>query len=168
MYYISNKAVSYYFIQNKKIFSLVVSSSKGWGFLELKQYFLLKNNQIHPIVAKSKSYLSFITTMFFGFYKGYFKFLKLKGIGFRFIRLKNNIIFKFGVSHRLIYINYINVYCLYISKYLLRFEGRSYWQMTKVINSFIHIRKNNMYKKKGIFLKGSIINIKISSKKSKF
>jgi hypothetical protein len=25
-----------------------------------------------------------------------------------------------------------------------------------------------MYKKKGIFLKGSIINIKISSKKSKF
>jgi ribosomal protein L6P/L9E len=168
MNFISNKVVTYSFLKNKKIFGLVISPNKGWGFLELKQYFLLKKDQLHPIVLNHKSYLSFLTIIFLGFYKGYFRFLKLKGMGYKFIRLKNNIIFKFGFSHRLIYSNYINIYCLYISKYLLRLESRSYWQLINVTNSFTNIRKNNMYKKKGIFLKGSIINIKISSKKSKF
>lgn len=169
MYIISNKTVSYYFKQNKKLFGLVLSSYKGWGILLLKQdFFLIKKNELYPIVLASKSYLTLLTVIFLGFYRGYFKFLKLKGMGYRFINIKNNIIFKFGFSHRIIYINYVDIYCLFISKYILRFESRSLWLLTKVINCFKNIRKNNVYKKKGIFFKGFLISIKISSKKSKF
>ena len=168
MNFISNKVVTYYFIKNKIIFVLVISVNKGWGFLKLKQYFFIKKSQLYYIVVNNKSYLSFLTIIFLGFYRGYFRFLKLKGMGYKFIRLKDNIIIKFGFSHRLIYMNQINIYCLYISKYTLRFESRSCWQLIKVANYFTNIRKNNVYKKKGIFIKGSVNTIKTSSKKSKF
>jgi len=94
--------------------------------LLLKQdFFLIKKNELYPIVLTNKSYLTLLTIIFLGFCRGYFKFLKLKGMGYRFISIKNNIIFKFGLSHRIIYINYVDVYCLFISKYVLRFESRS-------------------------------------------
>ena len=94
MNFISNKVVTYYFIKNKIIFVLVISVNKGWGFLKLKQYFFIKKSHLYYIVVNNKSYLSFLTIIFLGFYRGYFRFLKLKGMGYKFIRLKDNIIIK--------------------------------------------------------------------------
>nr|QFP99045.1 ribosomal protein L6 [Rhizaria sp.] len=169
MHNFSNNTVSYCFLQNKKLFSLILSVSKGWGVISFKKYFfLIKNHEFYPLLLQNKSYFNFLIIVFLGFQKGYFQYLKLKGMGFKFIIAKNNIILKFGFSHRIVYINYTSVYCQFITKYLLYLESRSLWTLKKVNQLFSIIRKKNVYKKKGIFLKGTFINIKISSKKSKF
>ena len=47
MYYISNKVVSYYFLQNKKIFSLVISSSIIKNNMYKKKGIFLKGSIIN-------------------------------------------------------------------------------------------------------------------------
>jgi len=130
--------------------------------------FLLKNKELYYFLRSSKSYHSILVHIFFGFQKGYSTFLKLRGLGYKFIRVFQTIVLKLGFSHRSIFINFLNVYCKFITKYILFFNTRSFFVIKKVIQFFNIIRKKNIYKKKGIFLKGSLISIKISSKKSKF
>ena len=165
----SMNTLTYCFLQNKKLFGLVVSFSKGWGIFSFKKdYFLLKENNCYSFLYHRKSQFTLLSIFFLGFQRGYFYYLKLKGIGYKFTMLKDNIIFKFGFSHRIVYINYIDVYCKFFTKYLLFLESRSLWVLKKLLYDFFNIRKKNAYKKKGIFLKGCLFSIKISSKKSKF
>jgi ribosomal protein L6P/L9E len=103
-----------------------------------------------------------------GFQRGYFQYLKLRGIGYKWIYTHKNIVLKLGFSHRITYINALDTQSNYISRYLLKIESRSLWTLKKILQSFYNIRKKNIYKKKGIFLKGSLVNIKVNSKKSKF
>ena len=109
-----------------------------------------------------------MSIIFLGFQKGYFQYLKLKGMGYKFINTGNNIILKFGFSHRIVYVNSIDTQSKFITKYLLGLESRSLWTLKRIVQSFINVRKKNVYKKKGIFLKGCLINIRVSSKKAKF
>lgn len=133
-----------------------------------KAHVLVKNKTFSPLVPNEKSLISLLALTFLGFQKGYFNYLKLKGMGFKFKHCESNIFLKFGLSHRIVYSTYINTYCLYINKYLIYLETRSFWDLIAVRQFFNSIRRNSTYKKKGIFLKGSLINIKSSSKKSKF
>ena len=168
-FYFAKNTINYCFLQNKKLFGLVLSSSKGWGIISFQEiFFLVKNKELYSFLLSSKSYSSILVHIFFGFQKGYSTFLKLKGLGYKFIRVLDIIILKFGFSHRIIFINFLNVYCKYVTKYILFFNTRSFWVIKKLIQSFNIIRNINIYKKKGIFLKGSLITIKMSSKKSKF
>jgi ribosomal protein L6P/L9E len=109
-----------------------------------------------------------MTSIFLGFQKGYFKYLKFKGVGYKFVTTLNNLSLKFGFSHRIAYVNYINTKCKFISRHFLHLEVRSLLTSKSIVQSFNNIRKKNIYKKKGIFLKGSLIHTRISSKKSKF
>lgn len=166
---LSKNTVVYCFLRNKKLFSLVLSSFKGWGIFTLKSiYVLLKNKTFYFFATRKKSIISLLASFFLGFQKGYFNYLKLKGMGFKFKHFKDSLFLKFGFSHRLVYSTYVNVYCLYINRYLICLGSRSFWDLIRVKQFFANIRKNNVYKKKGIFLKGSLIDIKLSSKKSKF
>ena len=127
MYVVIKNSISYCIIKNNKLFCLVLSFGKGWGLFSLKKnFFLLKNLEFYPLVFYEKSFFSWLTIIFFGFQKGYFKFIKLKGIGYKFIVFQNNIILKFGYSHRIIYKSYLDVYCRYLNKYLLSFSSRSF------------------------------------------
>ena len=128
----------------------------------------MKDKKTFFFSSHMKSYATFLTTIFLGFKKGYFHYLKLKGMGYKFTNTSKNIILKFGFSHRQIYINFIDVKCKFITKFLLGLEARSFFTIKKIVHFFINSRKKNVYKKKGIFLKGSLINIRVSSKKSKF
>lgn len=166
---LSKNSISYCFLQNKNLFGLVLSSFKGWGIICFEElFFLIKNNELHWFLFHNKSFYSFLKTFLLGFQKGYFQYLLLKGMGYKFISIKNNLIIKFGFSHRIIYLNYLNIYCKYINKYMLHFESRSFWDLKKINLLFQNIKKNNVYKKKGIFFKGHLVVIKTSNKKSKF
>jgi ribosomal protein L6P/L9E len=166
---LSKNITSYFFSQNKKIFVLVISQTKGWGIILYKKpCFLYKNNKVFFYLTCIKSSLTFFSTLFFGFQKGYFKYLILKGMNYKFTTSYNNIILKLGFSHRILFINFIDTKCRLITKYFLKLESRSLLSLKKTIQLFIIIRKKNSYIKKGIFLKGSLIKIKSSSKKSKF
>lgn len=165
----SKNIVIYCVLKNKKLFSLVLSCFRGWGIICLKNsLFLLKSKEFFSITFKKKSYFTLLKVLFLGFNKGYTQYLKLKGMGYKFINVSNNIVLKFGFSHRIIYSVYSNIYCLFINKYLIKLESRSFSDLKKVVYLLRSIRKNSMYKKKGIFLKGSLISLKISSKKAKF
>jgi hypothetical protein len=165
----SKNTTTYCFLQNKNLFMLILSSSKGWGItLCHEPYFLIKDRKKIFFLPDKKSYSSFISIIFLGFQKGYFQYLKLKGMGYKFINTNNNIILKFGFSHRIIYVNWIDTECKFITRHILALETRSFWTSKKIVQSFTSIRKKNVYKKKGIFLKGCLINIQVSSKKSKF
>lgn len=169
MQIIIKNTISYCIIKNNKLFCIVLSFRKGWGlFLLKKQFFLVKSLEFYPLFFYEKSFFNWLTIIFFGFQKGYFKYIKLKGIGYKFIVFRNNIILKFGFSHRIIYKSYLDVYCKYLNKYLLLFVSRSFWRVDCIYNWFRFLRKFNVYKKKGIFLKGAYINIKINNKKAKF
>ena len=148
---------------------LVLTSSKGWGITVCqKNYFMVKDKNFFYFLSHMKSYLNLMSIIFLGFQKGYFQYLKLKGMGYKFINTSNNIILKFGFSHRIVYVNAIDTKCKFITKYLLGLESHSLWTLKRIVQSFINIRKKNVYKKKGIFLKGCLINIRVSSKKAKF
>jgi ribosomal protein L6P/L9E len=66
-----------------------------------------------------------MSIVFLGLQKGYFQYLKIRGMGYKFVNASNAIILKFGFSHRTIYINPINAKCKFISRYFLRLESRS-------------------------------------------
>jgi len=166
---LSKNTSTYCFLQKKKLFMLVITASKGWGVTLCQgPYFLIKDRNKFFFISQTKSYYSLISIIFLGFQKGYFQYLKLKGIGYKFINKDNKIILKFGFSHRIIYINLLDTKCNFIHRNLLGLETRSIWAIKKITQSFNNIRKKNVYKKKGFFLKGSLIHIRVSSKKSKF
>jgi hypothetical protein len=159
---------TYCFIQNKKLFILTISCSKGWGVSYCKTPLFLIKGSFLFFLSHRKSYSSFMSIIFLGFQKGYFQYLTLKGVGYKFICVISNIILKFGFSHRIMHVNPINTKFKCISRYLLRMETRCFWTLWKLAQAFNSLRKKNLYKKKGIFLKGCIIITRVSSKKAKF
>jgi hypothetical protein len=169
MFKIADNVISYYFSHNKKVIGLILSASKGWGLLNLKyRVGLVKNTEMHLFPAHDKSSINWLKSILFGFQKGYFQYIHLKGMGFKFIIVKNVIIFKLGYSHRILFLSNVDTQVIYLSKYLIKIDCRSITQLKQIVHSFLKIRKKNAYKKKGIFIKGSIIKLKLSSKKSKF
>lgn len=161
----SNNIVNYCFSTNKKLIGIMLSSINGWGIINFQHFIMVKNFVVHFFSSENQKLLSVCVL---GFSMGYSRFIKLKGIGYKFLRKKNNLILKFGLSHRVVYSNLKNIYGFLINKATLKFKGRSISNLTNVVNSFKAIRKKNVYKKKGIFIKGGIFSLKISNKKVKF
>jgi len=92
-----------------------------------------------------------------------FKLVALKS------NLKNNILFfKLGYSHRICFIFKTDLKFIYLNKQTFGLESRDLLEIKQVVYQTMSLRKPNAYKKKGIFLKGSVIKIKASSKKAKY
>ena len=169
MFKITDNVITYYFSHHTKVIGLILSVSKGWGLINLKyKVGLIKNTELHLFPVQNKSSINWLKSILFGFQKGYFQYIHLKGMGFKFIVIKNIIILKLGYSHRILCLSRKDTQVLYLNKYLIKIDCRSIFQLKKIVHSFLKIRKNNAYKKKGIFIKGSIVKLKLSSKKSKF
>jgi ribosomal protein L6P/L9E len=115
----------------------------------------------------SKKYNFFLINFFFGLYRNYHIFLKFKGVGYKVIKIGLNYLFKIGFSHRVIYLLKKNLRFNYYNKQLVKISSRSSTILKNCIFIFQKISKINSYKKKGFFLKGSILKIKINKKKSK-
>lgn len=165
----SKNTVSYCFLKKKKLFLLVLTSVKGWGVISCSEpYFLMKDKKVFFFLSHMKSCSTSISIIFLGFQKGYFQYLKIKGMGYKFVSTSNAILLKFGFSHRVLYLNSIDTKCDFVTRYILCLEVRSLCILKKNSFFFNSIRKKNVYKKKGIFFKGLLINIRIGSKKSKF
>jgi hypothetical protein len=124
---VSKNIITYSFIQNKKLFLLIVTPSKGWGLISCQDpYVLIKDNFFFYAISRIKSYSSFISIIFLGFQKGYFQYLTLKGLGYKFICLKSGILLKFGFSHRIIFASAINTKCNFITRHIICLEARDF------------------------------------------
>lgn len=112
-----------------------------------------------------KMYFSLLFNFFLGFYKNYSQYLKLKGVGFKAVVINLGLLIKLGYSHRVLYLFVKDLKFFYINKQLLQIEGRCVYKLKNLFYKFQTIRKSNVYKKKGIFLKGVILKMKVSNKK---
>jgi len=110
----------------------------------------------------------FFLKSFLGFYRFFLQCLILKGMGYKTLILKPFLFLKLSQSHRLVYRVKKNIKISYLNKQLL-FIRSKFINILKILIYFLQkYSKVNIYKKKGFFLKGSIIFTKLSSKKSKF
>jgi hypothetical protein len=166
---ITNNIVFYYFNYNKKLLGVVISSIQGWGIINYKYKIgLIKNKIVYLSSQYTKNIFNRFESLVFGFQRGYFQYVQLKGIGYKFILANLVLSLKLGFSHRSLFINGLNLKCVFVTKYLLKINSRSLNQLKKISFFFNKTRKHNIYNKKGIFIKGSIIQTKLSSKKLKF
>ena len=156
--------VWYFFKQNTFSYLLVLSNLQGWGILKCCVHASFYNNFFDYYYKKDTQVNIFIL----GFYKNYTCFLKLKGMGFKTVVVNKNLIFKLGCSHRITYVLKKNVLVILEQKYLIQINTRSLNTIKNAISILKSIKIPSPYKIKGVFIKGSYISLKISSKKSKF
>lgn len=81
---------------------------------------------------------------------------------------KISLVFKLGYSHRIIYKSLKDTLISYHTRNFFDIQSRSLANINRIISILQKLGKSNSYKKKGIFIKGSFISLKSSSKKSKF
>ena len=105
-----------------------------------------------------------------GLYKNYFHWIQLNGMGFKglVIRNKKLLVLKLGFSHKIIFKEKLGIAVTYKQRRLFKLVGRDDYIIKSIVYSFKNLQKANAYKKKGVYLKGSILGFKISSKKAKF
>ena len=89
-------------------------------------------------------------------------------MGYKNLILGSHLLLKLSQSHRLVYKVKKNIKVFYVNKQVLHIQSKCLNKLKNLIYFFQKFSKINAYKKKGIFLKGSIISTKVSSKKSKF
>jgi hypothetical protein len=166
---ITKNIMLYCFNYNKKLWGVIISSLKGWGIIKYKNIVsLIKSKKVCLFPFYNESIFDSFNSFIFGFQKGYFQYLSLKGVGYKFTVINNILATKLGYSHRILFITKLNIRCNYVTKYLLKINSRNLKKLIKVSFFFFKSRKQSIYNKKGIFIKGSIFKIKLSSKKLKY
>ena len=92
-----------YFLKHKhNSFLFILSISRGWGICKcLTTSVTLDNSFSHFVFSKAHTY--FLYNLCLGFYKNYFYFLKLKGMGFRVLGHRKDLVFKLGYSHKILF-----------------------------------------------------------------
>jgi hypothetical protein len=145
------KELAVYSIKKKKnCLLLFLSITQGWGINFIDTPLILVNK--FKLIFFSKAQLCFISNMFLGFFKNYFYFLKLKGMGFKMLYHFSAIIFKLGYSHRVLFIRQKEIAFTYLNRTILKVEGRSLSLIKSVLFQIMRLKKKSAYKKKGIFI----------------
>jgi ribosomal protein L6P/L9E len=164
------ESIIYTFNQKSNFFLLIISNFQGWLLINIKSKFILikdKKLYIYNFLSLIKTYNFFLMNFFLGLLKNYLQYIKLKGMGFKVIKLDLNLMIKLGFSHRILFFYKKDLRFFFLNKQNLKLMSRNLFNIKNIIFELNNLRKINRYKKKGIFLKGSIIEIKISKKKSK-
>jgi ribosomal protein L6P/L9E len=164
--FIPQELVVYCIKKKKNYFLLCLSISQGWGFTKICNR--LSSAESFKLLFFSNAQTCFLFNMFLGFFRNYFYFLKLKGMGFKMICHPLGIILKLGFSHRAFLIRRQELAFVWLNRHYLRIEGRSLILIKNSMFRFMALKKKSVYEKKGIFLKGSTLKFKVTSKKSKF
>jgi len=146
--------VLYKFNYMKTFFLLIVSALRGWGIFSVNYNFF---NSFWNVQLQIMGFLKLFTLWF-----------KIKGFGFKFIRLKNGISIKEGFTHRILLLNLRNAKIMYLSKAAFQIKSRDIVKLQFSLAYLLYYYKKIVYKKLGIYLKGIIFKLKLSKKKLKF
>jgi large subunit ribosomal protein L6 len=101
-----------------------------------------------------------------GLIKDYFKYIQLRGRGFRYLFFFSQLVVKFGFSHKLYYILPANISVTLITKQVLKIYGKSLQQLKSIFFDLHSIRKFDKYKGKGLLYCRDTLVLKASSKKT--
>lgn len=163
-----SKELSTFTIKNKKNpFLLVLSISQGWGIVKLINNQISTNNSFKTFFY-SKVYSCFFSNVILGLFKNYYYYLKLKGMGFKSLVHIKGLVLKLGYSHRILFSIKKEISFIYLTRQSMILKSRNIATLKDAMFYLTTLKKKSVYKKKGVFLKGSIVKIKLTSKKSKF
>lgn len=159
------KEVVFYLFRSSNLYLLlIISNLVGWKLIQIKNNFILLKNSADFFCF----YSLYIKKKFLGKYKPYFHNLNLKGMGYKISVVQSSLVLRLGQSHRLVYIVQKNVKIFYLNRQSFNIISDSLITLKQIVYFLQKFGKKNVYKKKGIFLKGAIFVAKVSSKKSKF
>lgn len=162
--FISNSVLVYTFKYHTNSFLLFLSFFSGWAFSKVN---LIRNFGVHKI-GFFFSYNIF-SNLIFGLFRQFLFYIVLKGMGFKFICVRNvSLLLKLGFSHRIFFKTPSELYIYFKHKQAISFTSRSFFFIKNLIFNLLNLKRISVYKKKGIFFKGALFSIKLTSKKLKF
>jgi len=97
-------------------------------------------------------------------------FFKIKGFGFKFSKLNliKILIIRANITNRILFFCNSNISFMLINKRKVLLLSRNIHFLKASLFRFIFYFKKFKYKKLGVFMKGTIFNLKVSKKKKKF
>jgi large subunit ribosomal protein L6 len=97
---------------------------------------------------------------------GYYIELEFEGLGYRFINLSDDLILRVGYSHYVYFNIPVNILVFGFRKKLVLFS-LSKEHLNQLLFLLSTLKKYNCYKKKGVFVKGKVFNMKESKSSAK-
>jgi hypothetical protein len=93
---------------------------------------------------------------------------KIRGFGFKFIKIKEGITIKANFTHRILLLSMKNCKMSYNSKSLFNIQSRNIHHLWDSLFYLLFYYRNIVYKKLGVYLKGTLFKLKLAKKKLKF
>ena len=112
--------------------------------------------------------IKILSNLFSSVLSGHLKFLELRGVGFKY-KIKNNKLFLLtGYSHVVMYTLPNNIFVQVLNNKLIKLFSNNLLILNRVIYDLKKIKTFNVYKSKGIILKGEVLILKEGKKSSRF
>lgn len=119
----------------------------------------------------AKASIACFDIFLFGLLKGYKVYIEIHGTGYKFRLINTKTLFgltlRIGYSHLLLIDLVSNIRVHFFNKTMLCFYSNNLWCLNNKSCNLLLQRKKNVYKKKGLFWKNTILTLK-KSKKLKF
>lgn len=112
--------------------------------------------------------IKLIHNVFLSVLSGHLKFLELRGVGFKYRIKKNKLFLILGYSHIVVYELPSNVFVKLLTTKLIKVFSNNLLLLNKVIYAVKKKKFFNIYKGKGIVLKGEVLISKEGKKSTRF
>lgn len=161
-----NKTYIYtYFTQQNGFFFIKLNGTKLWHNTIIK-YFHIKNNFVNNSkwvkLNEDFTFINCIQMLQLLFYatKQVIKRLNLIGVGFKFNTFKNKKILRTGTFNKYLILTFHNIRWNLLKKTALYLQTRQQFILNIMWNKSLTLYKQNVYKKKGVFIKNQSIILK--------
>jgi len=144
--YLGSGVYKFYFNNINSLNLIFFSIKYGWS--------------VYPIISKNKSSSAFLV-FFFGMLRLYFLLFKIKGFGFKFIKIRKGVLVKLGYTHRLVVLIGKNQKIAFKSKFKIIYFARDLNVLKLNFAFFTFFLFLCAFKKTGVFLKGTLYVLKL-------
>jgi ribosomal protein L6P/L9E len=121
-----------------------------------------------PNISLYYTYTKILNNLFQSVLTGHLKYLELKGVGFKYKLSGNKLFCILGYSHVISYFLPSNILVVLINNKLLKLFSNNLIILNKVIYDLKKKKKINVYKGKGIIIKGEVLIMKEGKKSNAF
>lgn len=128
----------------------------------------IKKNQSFGLFNTRFCKNQYFSVFFQGFYLVFRVSLSFLGLGYKRFIYTHSIILKLGFSHRIVYLTRSDLKVLLLKRRQIEILTRNLSLLNRFKNSLESMRSPNKYKRKGVYIRGTKILLRLSSKKAKF
>jgi hypothetical protein len=161
------ESASFIFFSFGFYFIVILTNEFGWLILKISssEWFLLKKTSLQTLALSSKSFIKLFNYTNFSLFKPYVYYLKVIGRGYKFTFKTNKLVMRIGFSHKIIFKVPKNITFYFLKRYNFFLYGRSFLKIRNLMYKFLFLKKKSLYKRKGLFSKGTYFKLKKNNKK---